>query len=481
MVNIKFKSIKNIEEKIVFCIVDNIKDYPSNWIKELVKNSIDFEICTITGEGFDVVVGYDENVLLKNCTNDYKFAVVTTCGTVWADNTKFFDQIKEIYHSDLFLMGHILDKKEAYYELHPQCYIINLEKYKSIGCPDVGDRMLYSSHSQYEPNRSIENFHDDYTPTSVDAGTAVKEYQHKCHGWNILSLGFKNHFNIQPFDDNYRNNKKYLYPDNDKEITERLSEFYLENNIASRNWVNPFTTGSELNLGPKLPSTLKNLVIPANGIDWIHFLVYHGFDNNTKIRFVDYNLLSLQFMKKIVAWNGVDYPSFLYNFSKESAEFLNLPNRVWLGIKEGIEEKWNDILQQYDWPHLWQEIQSKVTFEFRYKDFLHYEGPYGKDEDYWIDESFNDPCTLISLNHVFNYHSTGVFYSLKYRVDMENYTLKKLKDMLPEAHLFFDQRSWKGFRPYNNKSLTGQVKDVEIVSINQLSRPTWHYNEDWSE
>jgi hypothetical protein len=481
MVTIKFNSIKNIKEKIVFCIVDNIKDYPSNWVKELVKNSIDFEICTITGEGFDVIVGYDENILLKNCANDYKFAVVTTCGTVWADNKTFFKEIKQIYNSDLFLVGHILDKKEAYYELHPQCYILNLEKYKELGYPNIGSQELYNTHRQNEPIRSIENFHDDYTPTSIKSGSTNKEYYHKCHGWNILSLGFNNNLIIQPFNENFRNNKKYLYPDNDKDITERLSEFYLENNVASRNWVNPFNTGSELNLGPTLPAKLKNLVIPANGIDWVHFLVHHGFDENTRVRFIDYNLLSLQFMKKVVEWDGVDYPSFLYNFSKESAEFLNLPDIVWLGIKDGIEEKWSEILKKYPWPSLWHEIKSKVKFEFRYKDFLHYEGPYGKDQDYWIDRSFNDPCTLISLNHVFNYHSTGVFYSLKYRVDMENYTLNKLKELVPEAQVFFDQRSWKGFRPYNTLSLKGQVKDIETVSINQLTRPTWHYNDDWSE
>jgi hypothetical protein len=480
MVTIKFKSITDIDEKIVFCIVDNIKDYPSNWIKEIVKNSIDFEICTITGQGFDVAVGYDENVLLKNCTDDYKFAVVTRCGTVWADNQNFFNQLKQIYYSDVFLMGHILDKKEAYYELHPQCYIINLEKYKSLGCPNIGEQTLYSTHSQTEPIRSEENFHDDYTPISIQAGHKIKEYQHKCHGWNILSLGFENNFNVLPFNEKFRNSKKYLYPDNDKEITERLSEFYLENNIASRNWVNPFTTGADLNLGPTLPSTLKNLVIPANGIDWVHFLVYHGFDNNTRVRFVDYNLLSLQFMKKVIEWDGEDYPSFLYNFSRESAEFLNLPDIVWIGIKEGIEDKWQEFLKKYDWKNLWQEIKSKVTFEFRYKDFLHYEGPYGKDNGYWIDETFNDPCTLISLNHVFNYHSTGVFYSLKYRVDMENYTLDKLKILVPDAQIFFDHRSWKGFKPYNEESLKGQANDIETISMNQLTRPTWHFNDDWN-
>ena len=480
MNTIKFASLKKSTHKIVFCIIDTIDSYPSAWIKELVKNSIDFEIGTITDQGFDVIVGYDQDLLLSEACLDYQHAVVISAGTVIADNLYFFNLIKKEIETDYFILGHVLDKKEANSELHPQCFVINLEKFKSLGCPNIGQQQLYEKHLQQCPVRSIENFHDDYTPIWVHQGSTIQEYQHKCHGWNILSLGFNAGYTIKPFTKELRSSKKYLYTDNNKEITERLSEFYLENNVASRNWINPFYTGKNLNLGPTLPGKLKNLVIPANGIDWVHFLVHHGFDKNTRVRFTDYNLTSLQFIRSLVTkWDGVDYVKFLKDFSANESEFLDMPSDIWLGIKDNLEERWQKIKTMYNWPELWKEIKSNVKFDFRFKDFLHYEGPFGRDSNYWLDESFNDSCTLISLNHVFNYHSTGVFYSLKYRVDMENYTLEKLKKIVPEAHLFFDHRSWKGFRPYNKNSLVGQVKNIETVSIKELTRPSWHYNTDW--
>lgn len=479
MVTIKFNGLRENPKKIVFCIIDTIDDYPSVWIKELVKNNIDFEIGTITGRGFDVLVGFDENDLLRAASENYNYAVVLTCGTVWADRLDFFDLLEDTCDDDMFLMGHILDKKEAYYELHPQCYILNLKKYKLLECPDVGNQSLCDTHKQIEPCRSEENFHDDYTPKFISQGTTEKIYAHKCHGWNLLSLGLKNNYSVLPFSDRLRNSKKYLYPDNTNEIHDRLSEFYLETNVASRNWVNPFTTASNLNMGPTLPGKLKNFITPANGIDWIHYLIHHGYDNDTRVRFTDYNLLSLEFMKELVQWDGNDYIEFLNDFGKRKSEFLGLPNNVWFGIKDDIENKWKIILQLYDWEYIWNSIRKTVKFEFRFKDYLHCEGPKGKDTDYWIDESFNDPCTLINLNHVFSYHSTGVFYSLRYRIDMENYTLKILKEKVPDAHVFFDHRAWKGFRPYNDRSLAGQVKNLELVNINELTVPTWHYNSDW--
>lgn len=482
MVIIKFDALENNPKNIVFCILDNINDYPSTWVQELVKNSIDFEIGTITGKGFDVLVGFDENQILQRASTTYDYAVVSSCGTVWADNLDFFNYLPDACNEELFVEGHILDKKEAYYELHEQCYIINLKKYKELGCPVIGSRNLGEMHTQTKPIRSDDNFHDDYTPTSITAGTERTNYYHKCHGWNIISVGLENGYSIKPFRKELRYSKKYLYPDNHAEIRNRLSEFYLETNVASRNWVNLFTTATNgLNMGPSLDGPLNAFITPANGIDWVHYLTHHGYDQNTVVRFTDYNLLSLEFMKELISWDGADYVGFIEDFGERKSTFLKLPKNIWFGMKNDIETKWNKIIESYDWVNLWKSIVNTVKFEFRYKDFLHYQGPNGEDKDYWIDESFNHPRTLINLNHVFSYHSTGVFYNLRYRLEMEDFTLRRLKEQVPEAYIFFDHRSFKGFRPYNKNSLQGRVKDIELVNIKELTVPTWHYNNDWRD
>jgi len=477
---IKFNNLKNIKNKIVFCLLDTHRLYPNNWLKELVKNNADFEIGKITGAGFDVVVGYDEDTILNFLGDDYEYAVVAAMGTSWGDNLTFYSLIKNYCETqDFYLLGHVLDKKEAYYELHYQCYVINLKYHRSLNFPIIGRQTLGEEHYQTRPNRSDENYHDDYTPIWISSGDDKQKYNHKCHGWNIISESLKNKLPVHIFNHDFRHSKKYLYPDNDKSILSSLSEFYLENNVASRNWINPFTTAEKVYCPVSIPGKIRYLVTPALGLDFVHYLNYYGFDDSTVVRFTDYNLLSLEFMKSLSTWDGKNYIDFLQDFSKQKSDFLSLPTDVWLGIKNNLEEKWKNIQSKYDWLFLWDEIRSKVKFEYRYKDYLHYEGPYGKDCGYWIDGSLNHPCTIVNLNHVFNYHSTSVFYTLKYRVEMENYTLEKMKEKIPDAQVFFEDRAWKGFRPYRKNSLHGKISDIEIVSMHDLKRPTWHYNEDW--
>lgn len=477
---IKFKSSSNVQNKIAFCFIDTHRLYPNNWLKELVKNTADFEIGRIHGEGFDIFVGYNEDYLLNTLSKEYEYAVISAIGTSWGIAPTFFPLINHYCNTeDFYLLGHILDKKEAYYELHNQCYVINLKYHKQLNFPVIGTQSLYDPHIQTAPVRSDDNYHDDYTPKWVTAGNEQKSYGHKCHGWNIISQALENNLPVHVFNEELRNSKRYLYPDNNASILSSLSEYYVENNVASRNWINPFSTANHIEFPVELPGKLRYFVTPALGLDFVHYLDHYGFDEHTVVRFTDYNLLSLEFMKSLVAWDGKSYVDFLHNFSKGRSEFLSLPSNAWLGIKDGLESKWKEFESKYDFQNFWNEIRSKVKFEYRYKDFLHYEGPYGKDNGYWIDETLNHPCTLINLNHVFNYHSTSVFYTLKYRVEIENYTIERMKEKIPNAHVVFEDRAWKGFREYNTNSLHGKVKDLEIISMSDLKRPSWHYNDDW--
>jgi hypothetical protein len=202
-------------------------------------------------------------------------------------------------------------------------------------------------------------------------------------------------------------------------------------------------------------------------------LTKYGFDDNTKVKFVDYNMMFLEFTKRLLDWDGVDYINFLNEFGREKTEFLGLPNNTWYGIKDGLEERWYEFKDTVDWKTTWPEIKQKVSFEFCYKDFLHEE--VGHD---WIDSSYNDQYTLINLSHVFSYHSTAIFYTLLYRLQLENKTIEHLKTTVPEAWVIFDQRAYKGFKPYDEFSKFAQVKDLSIVDTKELITPLWHKN-DW--
>jgi hypothetical protein len=184
----KFYSTKLNDLGLVFCIVDKTDKSFSSWAKEIVKNQTDYTISNLISKGYDVIQGFDEDKLLKQAVGGYSHAVVITAGTEFINNTKFIEGISNLIYQQIDLAGHILDRKSAYYELHEQCYYINLKTYRDLGCPDIGNQCLGRSHSQQSPQRSIENIHDDYTPIWILPGEEYRDYEHQCHGWNILSI-----------------------------------------------------------------------------------------------------------------------------------------------------------------------------------------------------------------------------------------------------------------------------------------------------
>lgn len=159
----------------------------------------------------EILVNTDnEDDSLQSVVNDYDYAIVTREGHKFTDKDIF---LKELAKEKFFIAGHILDREpiQGYYELHVQCYVIHLPRYKSLGCPKIGQQEFHSPHVQTSPIRSVENYHDDYTPLWVKEGTEEKFYEHKAHGWNILSTAFKNKLPVLVFNKIMRDSKEFNY------------------------------------------------------------------------------------------------------------------------------------------------------------------------------------------------------------------------------------------------------------------------------
>ena len=277
------------ENDIVFCFVDNTRTYQSN-IRELMKNQADGTLANLYNKGYTVYQWTDEDVLLKHAaSNKYKYAVVFSTGTEFINGTAFFDELPQLLKKDFLVAGHILDREDAYYELHSQCYIINLEKYSALGAPAIGQQELCSKHIQVIPKRSSDNIHDDYTPLWVTRGNHAKEeYQHKCHGWNIIQTAFENEENVIVFGKNIRDNKIHFYPESPQDFNKQLSWAYYRLNYCRREFVH--TSNTEI---IHLPiKQYDQIITPASGIWFTDFV-----SDNALVVMYDYNEESLEYWK----------------------------------------------------------------------------------------------------------------------------------------------------------------------------------------
>lgn len=285
------KTFKGHSKSIVFCFVDNTSIYSSAWTTELIKNQSDFSITNITSKGYSVVQGQNEDALLKHVSEDYEYAVVFTTGTEFINGTSFFDELNILVKADFFVAGHVLDRSDAYYELHTQCYVVNLKNYKEYEFPEIGQQELGAQHIETIPNRSKENYHDNYTPIWIHHGDRLNNYKHKCHGWNIISEALKRERPVLVFTDIIRNSKKHFYPENQTEFLKHSNWLYARHNYCSTDFVHTSNTdwsNSQL-------SKIRQVFTPASGIWWVDHIDTLDF---VKVVMYDYNQKALDYWKK---------------------------------------------------------------------------------------------------------------------------------------------------------------------------------------
>jgi hypothetical protein len=297
---------------IAFCFVDNTRTYQSN-IREFMKNQADGTLANIYNKGWTVYQWIDEDKLLRHASNKgHQWAVVFSTGTEFINGTAFFDAVLKLTKQDFFIAGHILDRKDAYYELHHQCYVVNLEKYKQFDCPKIGYQELGSRHTQCTPWRSTQNYHDDYTPIVVSGGgDDTKEYNHKCHGWNILKIAFDADEQVLVFDNLIRESKRHFYPESPKDFNKHLSWAYHRVNYCQTEFVH--TSNTEI---VHLPIKLYDqIVTPASGVWFGSYL-----SDNATVIIYDYNQASLNYWKEHVpAIQNVNYQFVLCDLLGEDS------------------------------------------------------------------------------------------------------------------------------------------------------------------
>ena len=276
-------------KKIAFCIVDDIETYANDWIKETIKNVADFTVSNLYTKGYSVFVGLDEDLLLKHVTDlGYGHAVVMSPGTEYIHGTEFFESLDSVIQDDFLVMGHILDRGRAYYELHHQCYIINLAQYHKLGQPIVGKEEMGAMHTQIKPFRSVEDIHGNYTPIWIAQGDTAITYDHKRHGWNLISIGLKNNKNILVFGESLRHNKRHYYPESKKDFMEKVSQLYQRQHYCATEFIH--TKNNEWDNG--ITRKFNQVIIPASGTLYLDLV-----DCGTVI-FYDYNQQALDYWRE---------------------------------------------------------------------------------------------------------------------------------------------------------------------------------------
>ena len=461
------------QKKIAYCILDNINNQASTSSQEIARNLTDFLLSSIIENGNDVFIDSTSDALLQRVASDgyYTHAVVLITGTHLGLSTRLFGAIETKCQEHFSIAGHILDRSkfDGYYEIHDQFFIANMDEYRRLGSPAMGETKWNEDHIKVEPIRSTEIVNeDDEIPVWIKQGTVEKPYKHKRHGWNFIEQGLKNDAIFCDVGDEIRRDKKYLYFEHDHVFYRHLPELFNYSLICN-NMVTPWNS-DELPeyLTPTLP--IDHYVTTGTGLNWIHNLLKLTYHENTKVTFMDISYAVLSFMKTMVEeWDGTDYATFYMKqlkFMPSSFDYDLVKH------EQNIRAWWEEFEKTFDdFQQTWNVIR-KLKYDFKLLDFF-------VNNDY----RFITPgeVTFINVSDAFNHVPYIHYASVKFRVSRENNLIATLQEIDENIILHIPTRIGHFYKPSPNKGevlIMGPAKDFNLWDINEFMAPPWQ-KENW--
>lgn len=307
-----------------------------------------------------------EEVLLKSFSAGFDYCVVQSAGCT-LKSFEYDREIAEFISQNNFgVAGHPLWWPNRWLELHPQFFIINLRAWDQVGRPDFGT-WEYAPQMLPVIERSVENFHDDYTPLWVKP-TGEKSLQGKAgQGWKLLSAMFENEWPVITLSERIRFNKFYHYPESDtykfEESIKTLTPYPGQNWNQSKSINDAKCVKDQIWLFNSEPMRIRNqgkfdlTVNTASGFKIFDLLKHDKVSDNARVIVYDFNPKSLSWYQQFYTWHNENLLECIRAFPdkkyftwigqtdpeyNENASFNNLYRTTleYFGGEEKFQELW---------------------------------------------------------------------------------------------------------------------------------------------
>lgn len=367
--------------KIIFPILQTSTQYPK-WCLDYTVSSVKF-----LRPRDDVIIVDHLEPYLKNSNADYAFIQSPGhCIDVRLFETRFLNSNLK----DNLVIGHILLNNENCPWFHPQCFILNLNQWKMLNCPDIG---IASDNFVDFPNftSSIEMFHDDYTPHKIFLNNDFSKRKSNRFGWNIIKHQLLFHKQAIAFPNFLRFCKQNVYTHSS--VSYDLSATHIRHHYENIKNIQVYHFSND---DIPIINDVDHIITQSSGFKFLKFLKNALLCN--KITIYDCSEKSLiwqRFLKQ--NWNGVDYLKF---------SNLNLNNIVGSNIKNfpkleltTFEEQWINLLNYFGGQNKFQtywKMYSNMNVNFIHADILTY------DRQKILDTIMKNEKIVFDLSNIFN-------------------------------------------------------------------------------
>lgn len=334
-----FKNSKNIgicifpsDILVNFELADRMVEFTKFYIKRLN------DICEIP---FKIEVQQSLDLGLQRLSSKYDHILFIAAGARIFDSTIIFDIDKEIERVPNYMAaGHILEWKEHWYELHHQFVMVNTKNWLKSGSPKYGTWGM-DTHSLPVIERSVENFHDDYTPLWIKPTGTEKLQTHSKQGWNIISEAFKNNFDVINWNQTIRNKRTYYYPESNSDLfLDCLKNFTtdktlnvnqkkllgLAKHVKDQIWL---TNSENMILSEQYTDrNFDTVVLPAAGFKFLEPFRSGQLNENGTLILYDFNPKSLEWVKLLKESTGDNFDTLISTFKHKDYFHISGANKV---------------------------------------------------------------------------------------------------------------------------------------------------------
>jgi len=312
-----------------------------------------------------------EDIITQAAESDSDYLYMVAMGYTAFDHQISQRAIADAEAGGYAIVGHILEDKPAgFYQLHPQCLLVNLNAWREC-CDKYGGWDTVDNIELPVTERSPLDIHDDYTPTYLKPTGRTQMYSGALkEGWNLIASVLRAGHAVGNFSNDIRRFKNHMYPEMNDDRFERIlagdTTVAVEENGPTygqyqylrdtdftmfKNSVYVFNNDSMRKDGIKYtPATqLGTLYAVAAGFKPIQLLTQTDW-SAARVAYIDYSQPALDFKRWLwEAWDGEDYIKAITDYKEINPAF----DANWLFGKDYTPE-WDKTIEVFGGREAWR-------------------------------------------------------------------------------------------------------------------------------
>jgi hypothetical protein len=314
-------------------------------------------------------------------------------------------------YKDCVIVGHILDRGDAWWQIHPQTMWIDLEWWASVGKPEFGDFEENVEWTATNIERSEETLSDwqTYNPVSITATNETVNAVGKWAGHNLLNVAMQDNQKVGIWNKDLRRGKEYVYGEN-------LDHYEKVHSIGKQLWVSRWFAANTETLDKEVQEQITSSVYSTcGGISPISNAYIRNLKPGGELVFYDADPLAVHMQNYMFNnWDGRNWKQLVLDYMEENpilghhfacTDFLDEVDAYIDALGEPFQEWWNTTAKTFLLQFEEIDLMDINTMTMHLIDSMH------RIED--------DEKIFIDVSNAFNYEVNATLYSKNIRLNTE--------------------------------------------------------------